>query len=53
VKRIKKWLDAGMQELYFFMHMHDEAKSPELSIYLADELNKKCKLDVMKPVFVS
>jgi uncharacterized protein YecE (DUF72 family) len=53
VKRIKKWLDAGMQELYFFMHMHDEAKSPELSIYLADELNKKCKLSVMKPVFVS
>jgi uncharacterized protein YecE (DUF72 family) len=52
VKRIKKWLDAGLQELYFFMHMHDEAYSPELSIYLADELNKKCKTEVKKPVFV-
>lgn len=53
VKRIKKWLDAGLQELYFFMHMHDEAFSPELSLYLAEELNKKCKLDVIKPTFVS
>jgi len=52
VKRIKKWLDAGLQELYFFMHMHDEAYSPELSVYLAEQLNKKCKLDVMKPTFV-
>ncbi len=53
VKRIKKWLDAGLQELYFFMHMHDEAYSPELSLYLAEQLNKKCKLDVIKPTFVS
>lgn len=53
VKRIKKWLDAGLQELYFFMHMHDEAFSPELSLYLAEQLNKKCKVDVIKPAFVS
>jgi uncharacterized protein YecE (DUF72 family) len=51
VKRIKKWLDAGLQELYFFMHMHDEATSPELSIYLAEALRKKCKINVMQPVF--
>ena len=25
VKRMKYWLDNGLQELYFFMHMHDEA----------------------------
>jgi uncharacterized protein YecE (DUF72 family) len=53
VKRIKKWLDAGLQELYFFMHMHDEAFSPELSLYLAEQLNKKCKVDVIKPQFGS
>lgn len=53
VKRIKKWIDAGLQELYFFMHMHDEAFSPELSLYLAEQLNKKCKLNVIKPQFVS
>jgi len=53
VKRIKKWIDAGLQELYFFMHMHDETFSPELSLYLAEQLNKKCKLEVKKPAFVS
>jgi uncharacterized protein YecE (DUF72 family) len=52
VKRVKKWLDNGLQELYFFMHMHDEAFSPELSLYLAEQLNKKCGLDLIKPRFV-
>lgn len=51
VKRIRKWLAGGLKELYFFMHMHDEALSPELSLYLAEELNRKCKLDVQLPVF--
>ncbi len=53
VKRIKNWIDCGLQELYFFMHMHDEAYSPELSVYLAEQLNKKCKLEVMMPKFVA
>jgi uncharacterized protein YecE (DUF72 family) len=51
VKRIKKWTEEGLKELYFFMHMHDEAKSPELSLYLAEQLNKKCKFNVIKPKF--
>lgn len=53
VKRIKYWLDHGLQELYFFMHMHDEATSPELTVYLVDKLNKTCGLDLVKPQFVS
>jgi uncharacterized protein YecE (DUF72 family) len=44
VTRIKKWLDGGIEEIYFFMHMHDEGRSPELSQYVVDQLNKKCKL---------
>jgi uncharacterized protein YecE (DUF72 family) len=52
VRRIKKWLDNGLRELYFFMHMHDEAYSPELSLYLAEQLNKKCGVNLVKPVFV-
>lgn len=51
VERIKYWLDNGLQELYFFMHMHDEAKSPELTVYLVDKLNKTCGLHLMKPKF--
>jgi uncharacterized protein YecE (DUF72 family) len=50
--RIKYWLDKGMKEVYFFMHMHDEAKSPELTVYLVDALNKICGLNLEKPKFI-
>jgi uncharacterized protein YecE (DUF72 family) len=52
VKRIKQWLDNGLEELYFFMHMHDEAFSPELTIYLIDQLNAVCDLTLQKPKFI-
>ena len=52
VKRIKYWLDNGLKELYFFMHMHQEATSPELTVYLVDKLNKECGLDLKKPQFI-
>lgn len=29
-KKLKLWIDAGIEEIYFFMHMHDEGKSHEL-----------------------
>ncbi len=53
VQRMKYWLDKGMEELYFFMHMHDEATSPELTVYLVDKLNKECGLSLVKPTFIS
>lgn len=52
VERIKFWIDNGLQELYFFMHMHDEAYSPELTVYLVDKLNAACGLSLHKPVFI-
>ena len=52
VQRIKYWLDHGLKELYFFIHMHDEATSPELTIYLVDKLNKECGLSLIKPKFM-
>ncbi len=52
VERMKYWLDHGMEELYFFMHMHDEATSPELTVYLVDKLNKECGLNLSKPKFL-
>lgn len=52
VKRMKYWLDHGLQELYFFMHMHDEATSPELTVELVDKMNKACGLDLIKPKFI-
>ncbi len=51
--RIKLWLDNGLEELYFFMHMHDETYSPELSSYLVDKLNVECGLALKEPLFIS
>ena len=53
IQRMKYWLDKGLQELYFFMHMHDETYSPELTVYLVDKLNAVCGLNLQKPVFIT
>jgi uncharacterized protein YecE (DUF72 family) len=52
VKRMRYWMNKGMEELYFFMHMHDEATSPELTIYLVDKMNKEMGLNLIKPTFI-
>jgi uncharacterized protein YecE (DUF72 family) len=52
IERMKYWFDKGLEELYFFMHMHDEAYSPELTVYLVDKMNEQCGLDLMKPKFM-
>ena len=52
VKRIKYWLNHGLEELYFFMHMHDETFSPELTVYLVDQLNAACGVTLQKPIFI-
>lgn len=52
INRMQYWLDNGLQELYFFMHMHDEAFSPELTVYMVDKLNTACGLHLIKPEFV-
>jgi uncharacterized protein YecE (DUF72 family) len=53
IERMKYWLDKGLKELYFFMHMHDEAFSPELTVYMVDKLNKECGLSLIKPTFIT
>jgi uncharacterized protein YecE (DUF72 family) len=53
VQRMKYWLDNGLEELYFFMHMHDEAYSPELALYLVDKLNQVCGLNLQRPTFLN
>lgn len=52
VKRLTHWIDKGVQEIYFFMHMHNEAYSPELTVYVADQLNAACGLHLKKPNFI-
>jgi uncharacterized protein YecE (DUF72 family) len=52
VQRMKYWLDNGMEQLFFFMHMHDEATSPELTVYLINKMNNVCGLNIMQPKFI-
>lgn len=52
IERMKYWLDNGMEQLFFFMHMHDEATSPELTVELVDKMNAACGLNLIKPKFV-
>jgi hypothetical protein len=33
--------------------MHDEATSPELTVYLVDEMNKKMGQSLVKPTFIA
>jgi len=53
IERMKYWLNKGMDDIYFFMHMHNEATSPELTVYLVDKMNKECGLNLIKPKFVN
>jgi uncharacterized protein YecE (DUF72 family) len=52
IERMKYWLNKGIDDIYFFMHMHNEATSPELTVYLVDKLDAACGLNLIKPKFV-
>jgi len=52
IERVKYWLDNGLQELYFFMHMHDEAYSPELTVYLVKKFNEASGMNLQAPKFL-
>ena len=52
IERIIHWLNHGMQELYFFVHMPEEAYCPELIAYIIDKLNPACRLNLQKPTFI-
>lgn len=45
--RIKAWLDAGLEALYFIVHTGQSA--PETSLYVVDALNKTCGLSIAAP----
>ncbi|MEP7280072.1 MAG: hypothetical protein ABI813_15600 [Bacteroidota bacterium] len=48
----KDWLDHGLQQLYIFMHMHDEVISPGFTEDMVNKLNKACGLHLKKPQIV-
>jgi uncharacterized protein YecE (DUF72 family) len=52
VQRLKYWIENGLQEIYFFLHMQDDATTPAFAINLVDKLNKACNLNLIKPRFI-
>ena len=51
-ERLKIWIDSGLEELYFFIQMHDEALTPELCKYAAERFNQVCGLSLPVPQFL-
>jgi uncharacterized protein YecE (DUF72 family) len=53
VERIKHWVDNGLQQLFFIMHMEAELCAPEMTVYMADKIKAVCDITVQKPNFIS
>ncbi len=49
ITRIKKWSDAGLEELNFFVHQNVEKESPLLSAYFINKLNDTFGLSMHVP----
>jgi len=49
VAQIKSWLKAGIKDIYFMMHQHDESNTPIISEQTVKKLNKECGLDIPVP----
>lgn len=53
IARMQAWKEKGMKEIYFFMHQPEEEFSPELSYYLAQEINAKMGFNLPVPQLIS
>ncbi|MXV50259.1 DUF72 domain-containing protein [Pedobacter sp. HMF7647] len=51
VDRIKKWIDSGLQSLFFFLHQHDEKDTPVLADYTIRKLNQSLGSAIPTPEF--
>lgn len=49
VNRIGRWIEMGLQELYFIVHQPEDTLCIDLSIYLVDQLNKEYNLGLTPP----
>lgn len=52
VQRIKKWMQQGLHQLFFFMHQNEEINSPELLKYFIQQMNLHCGTTIPEPQFV-
>ncbi|CAN5220116.1 DUF72 domain-containing protein [soil metagenome] len=50
VVRLGQWLNAGLQEVYFYMHQPTKALSAELGAYFIEKINALPQVDIPVPV---
>lgn len=48
-ERLKSWMEAGIEHIYFFVHQNHEEASPLLSAYLIERLNKEMGTQLLVP----
>ncbi len=48
-ERLHQWMQAGIEQVYFFVHQNLEEASPLLSAYLIQRLNKEAGTDLKVP----
>jgi uncharacterized protein YecE (DUF72 family) len=49
VRRIQRWLAAGVQQVYFIVHQPEEHLCVDLAIYAVEQLNQHCGLSISPP----
>lgn len=49
VQRIQSWKEAGLKEIYFIVHQPEEDLCIDLAIYLVEQINTVCKLQITPP----
>ena len=49
VRSIQRWLEAGLQRIYFIVHQPEEPLCVDLAIYVVEQLNLHCKLNLSPP----
>lgn len=48
-RRISDWVDAGLREVYFFVHQNEEIESPVLADYIIRKLNRRLGTKLKRP----
>lgn len=51
VQRIKSWMNAGLQRVYFFLHENTEVNSPIIAKYTIEQFNRHCGTNLKVPEF--
>lgn len=49
VKRLKSWVELGIEDIHFFVHQNHELESPLLAAEFIQKLNKALKMELQVP----